>query len=85
MQMNLATVHANQLSAPIDISYSICRITHSHTHKNTCPRMLSEVITASERIRPSKVKYVYIHKKSPLKICRTFSYLKVSNVQTGHV
>lgn len=63
MQMNLATVHANQLSALIDISYSICRIAHSLTHKSMRPGMLSEVKTASMRICPSKVKYVYIHQK----------------------
>lgn len=64
MQMNLATVHANQLSAPIDISYSICRIAHSLTHKSMRPRMLLEVKTASVRTCPSKAKYVYINQKA---------------------
>lgn len=66
--MNLATVHANQLSAPIDISHGICRITHSHTHKSTRPRMLS----ASVRICPSKVKYVYVHQKGPTQDMENF-------------
>lgn len=83
--MNLATVHTNQLSAPIDISHSICRIAHSLTHKIARPRMLSEVKTASVRICPTKVKRVCIQQKGPLKIGKSFSYLKDSHMLMGHV
>lgn len=59
MQMNLATVHTNQLNAPIDISYLWHRM---HVCWHTYAHRLSEVKALSERIYQAMYKYRNTHK-----------------------
>lgn len=63
MQMNLATVHTNQLNALIDIS----KLSHcTHTQRHTLARSLSEVKTIGDRICHATYGYADTHKQDGL-------------------